>query len=105
MIIEIKVVDDLQDKLPLQEAVEFQWFMQLMQNRRLVGGMRYGPINARKKYMTRLSKEFKSYKSTGNAEQLVNIAVYAFLEFYAPENKKYHFDNTVDSVTRKEMEL
>lgn len=105
MVIEIKVVDNLEDKLPPKESIEFQWFLQLMQNRRLVGGMRYGPINYRKKYMTRLKKEFKAYQETGNAEQLINIAVYAFLEFYAPENKKFHFDNKVDSVTRGEMGL
>ena len=105
MVIEIKVVDDLVDKLPTKESIEFQWFLQLMQNRRLVGGMRYGPINYKKKYMTRLNKELRAYREAGNAEQLINIAVYAFLEFYAPENKKFHFDNTVDSVTRKDMGL
>lgn len=105
MEITLKVVEDIQDKLPPQESVEFQWFLQLMQNRRLVGGLRYGPINRRKKYQTRLSKELKVYRASGNAEQLINIAVYSFLEFYAPENKKYHFDNNADSVTRKEIGL
>lgn len=80
----------------------FKAFLQGMTNRRIVGGMRYGPIRARKKYMTRLSKELRAYRLNGNMEQLLNIAVYAYLEAYAPENKLFHFDNTVDSVTRTE---
>lgn len=98
----IRVVKDI--KLSARETVEFKMFLQMMQNRRQVGGLRYGPIDRRKKYMTRLSKELKAYRKDGNAEQLLNIAVYAFLEFYAAENKKFHFDNTVDSVTRKEID-
>ena len=88
--------------LPIEENVDFQFFLQLMMNRRSVGFLRYGPINYKQKYLTRLIKELEAYKKTGNAEQLVNIAVYCFLEWYAPENKKYHFDNSVESVTRKE---
>ncbi len=90
------------DSIPIfdKESVEFKFFLQLIANRRAVGGLRYGKIGKGKKYMTRLHKEFQSYKKTGNIEQLINIAVYAFLESYEPENKKFHFDNTVDSVTR-----
>jgi len=38
-----------------------------------------------------------------NAEHLINIANYAHLECYAPEHKRFHFDNTVDSATRKRV--
>lgn len=53
--------------------------------------------------MTRLSKELKAYRRSGNAEQLMNIAVYAFLESAAPENKLIHWDAAADSATRSEM--
>lgn len=85
-----------------KEDIEFQFFLQMMVNRKLVGGIRYGAIQKRQKYMTRLEKELKAYKKTGNSEQLINIAVYAFLESFAPENKKFHFDANAKSVTRKE---
>ena|SRR5438477_10988092 len=103
MLITLKTIDSIQDKIPSKETTEFNWFLQLMQNRRLVGGLRYGPANRKKKYMTRLGKELTAYTKSGNAEQLINIAVYAFLEFYAPENNKYHFDNNAKSVTRRKM--
>lgn len=78
----------------------FQWFLQEVINRSLVGGIRYGPIDKRKQYLSRLKKELKAYIADGNREQLLNIAVYAFLESYAPENKKYHVNEFADSVTR-----
>jgi len=53
--------------------------------------------------MTRLSKELKAYRKDGNIEQLLNIAVYAFLESVAPENPKIHWNAAADSVTRGEM--
>lgn len=85
-------------------AVEMQWykmFLQLMTNRRGVGYLRYGKINRRAGYMSRMKKELEVYEKDGNMEQLLNIAVYAFLESYTPQNKKFHFDNNVKSVTRK----
>lgn len=85
------------------ELDEFKWFLQAVVHRKYQGGARYGKIQRRQKYMTRLSKELRAYRRDGNLEQLFNIAVYAFLESYAPENKNFHFDPTVDSVTRKEM--
>lgn len=50
-----------------------------------------------------MSLELKAYKKTGNEEHLLNIANYCHLESFAPENKKFHYDNTVDSVTRKRV--
>lgn len=83
------------------EKSELKVFMQKMANRYAVGHMRYGTPKVSQEYMTRLSKELAAYKKTGNREQLFNIANYAFLESYAPENSKSHLDDTVDSVTRK----
>ncbi len=73
-------------------------------DRRQIGHLRYehrngGPVR-RQKYMTRIKKELAAYERDGNAEQLFNIAVYCYLETRAPENKKFHFDATVESVTR-----
>jgi len=87
--------------LPAPEMVAFKRFLQQMTNRRGVGYLRYGPNRHSKGYMTRLKTELDVYKRTGNHEQLLNIAVYAFLESHSPENEKYHFNATVDSVTRK----
>lgn len=82
----------------------FFHFLQQMANRRAVGALRYGDIPQRKKkYMDRLEIELEEYRKTGNHEQLLNIAVYAFLESYAPQNGKYHFNPAVDSVTRGTM--
>jgi len=87
-------------KVPAVEMRSFQEFLQRMANRRTVGSVRYGRVNAEQKYFSRLKKEAEAYRRSGNAEHLLNIAVYAFLETFAPENKRFHFDNTVDSVTR-----
>lgn len=94
------------DSIPLdaRTTCEFRAFLQAVVNRRSVGALRYGdrPVR-RQRYMTRLSKELRAYRRDGNAEQLMNIVVYAFLESVAPENKKLHWDATAESVTRKEM--
>lgn len=90
-------------KLPLSHERQFKEFLQTMVNRRVVGQFRYGKPAASQQYMSRMEKEFKVYKRTGNQEQLINIAVYCFLESIEPENKKFHWDSTVDSVTRKQF--
>jgi hypothetical protein len=64
------------------------------------GFLRYGPQDKSKRYLTRLEKELKRYKETGNLENLHNVAVYAALEAIKPENDKFHFDPTVESATR-----
>lgn len=71
-----------------------------MANRLMQGQCRYGEPKASQNYFTRLMMETKAYKRTGNQEHLINIANYCVLESIAPENKKFHFDNTVDSATR-----
>ena len=86
---------------------QFIEFVQQQANRLAFGYSRYeaahgGPSKSAR-YMTRLSLELKSYMITGNREHLLNIANYAWLESQAPENKKFHWDNSVDSVTREEL--
>jgi len=78
-------------------------FLQKMTNRLGFGEAQYGKAQRRQCYMTRLGKEYAAYKKTGNAEHLYNIANYAYLESIAPENPKFHEDNTVSSVTRASL--
>lgn len=87
----------------IDEMLFFKVFLQGMLDRRIVGGLRYGSIKAKQKYMTRMSKEMKAYKKDGNMEQLLNIAVYCYLEAYAPENPQFHWNAAADSVTRADM--
>lgn len=101
MILEIKHPDSI--ALNVNEIIEFKCFLQAMADRRAVGGLRYGRIKKKQKYMARLQRELTAYKRTGNMEQLFNIAVYAFLESYAPQNKKFHVDTTAPSVTREKF--
>ena len=102
MTIELNIPDSIHSDPYV--IVEFKAFLQQVVNRKCVGALRYGDKpNRRKQYMSRLKKELEVYKKTGNFEQLLNIAVYAFLESAAPENRKFHFDATVESATRGEF--
>lgn len=87
-------------KLIHQRAKSAQGFMQEMINRLAFGQARYGDPKKEQKYMTRMIMEVKAYNKTGNREQLLNIANYCWLESQAPENKKFHHDPFIDSVTR-----
>jgi hypothetical protein len=106
MLIELRIPESLVDGLDAYTTRNFAGFLQAVLNRRVVGGLRYGDRpQRRQKYLTRLKKELRAYAANGNFEQLLNIAVYCFLESETPENKKFHFDATVESVTREETEL
>ncbi len=98
----LKIPDSLLPKSQLVQ-VEFEAFLQALVNRRVVGELRYGTPQRRQRYMSRMRRELKAYVKDGNLEQLLNIAVYCFLEAYAPENKKFHVNPSVDSVTREEF--
>jgi hypothetical protein len=80
-------------------------FAQQQANRLAFGYPRYeaaqGGPSKTNRYMTRLGLELRAYRRTGNREHLLNIANYAWLESQAPENNKFHWDKTADSVTRK----
>lgn len=89
------------NKIQTDVKEHFKSFVQKMAYRLVQGAARYGTkVKKEQNYMTRLIMEVKAYKRTGNHEHLLNIANYAILESVAPENPKYHFDNTVRSVTR-----
>ncbi len=51
--------------------------------------------------MSRAFDELKVYKKTGNCEHLFNCGLYCALEQMAPENKKFHYNPEVQSVTRQ----
>lgn len=102
MILELNIPDSI--SLDHGTTVEFRAFLQAMVNRRCVGALRYGDRpDRRQRYMSRLFRELDAYKKSGNFEQLLNIAVYAFLESAAPENNKLYFDPRAASVTRSEF--
>lgn len=90
----------LSSKIKIGFEEEFQSFVGGMMKRLVQGYARYGRSKKEQRYMTRLGLELKAYKKTGNAEHLLNIANYAILESVCPENRKFHFDAKVDSVTR-----
>lgn len=100
MKLELNVVDSLLNYW-WPRHVECKIFLQMQVNRLLVGSQRYGRPKKSQKYLTRLTKELRAYRKTGNMEQLINIANYALLESIAPENPRFHFDATAESVTRE----
>lgn len=82
-----------------------QQFLQSLVNRLLVGALRYeknGP-QPENRYLSRMERELKAYKRTGNMECLLNIANYAFLESQAPENQRFNHDSYAGSNTRREF--
>jgi hypothetical protein len=84
-------------------VIGFMMFVQRMANRVVQGWSRYGQPNRRQRYSARMRKELDSYDADGNMEHLLNIANYCWLESEKPWNEKFHFDNSVDSVTRGEF--
>jgi hypothetical protein len=84
-------IDDVWDFLVYLNRQAARWFQ---------GNCRYGTPRRSKRYLSRLKAEIAAYESTGNAEHLFNASNYAYLESRAPENRKYHFDPTVESATR-----
>lgn len=89
------------EKIQTDIKQPFKEFIQKMAYRLVQGAARYGSkVKKEQHYMTRMIMEVKAYRKSGNAEHLLNIANYAILESVAPENPKFHFDNTVRSVTR-----
>ena|ERR1035437_6370692 len=75
-------------------------FFQKCANRLCVGLIRYGAPHTSQNYMTRLTKELKAYKQTGNSEHLCNIANYAFLESICPEHDAQVHGSSRQSATR-----
>lgn len=93
------------DKIGCDRLKEFERFLQDMASCRDQGYCRYGKVNRNKEYMDRLSDELRAYRkrSGGNRAQLLNLAVYAFLESIEPQHKGFHYDPEAKTVNRKRM--
>jgi len=89
-------------KIKPEGTTFLQKFLQKMVNRFFIGFLRYAGPHGKQLYLSRLQKELKAYKRTGNQENLINVAVYCVLESIAPEHPKHHHNEIVDSVTRKQ---
>jgi len=83
---------------------KFIQFTQQIANRLAQAYPRYesehGGLHKSQRYMTRLGLELRAYRKTGNREHLLNISAYAYLESQAPENARFHYDQSAGSVTR-----
>lgn len=118
----IEVPDSLEYTRTEMDWVYWKSFLQAMTNRYCQGACRYGKPSTSQNYAKRLFLELETYlgmynvftgvytqfdkrwkksNTSGNFEQLLNIAVYCFLESEAPQHPRFHFDNRVKSVTRK----
>lgn len=87
-----------------------QWndaFAALMNNRLIMGGLRYGPNfePGKPKYdrVKSIQKRIAQYAVTGNAEHLVDVANEAMLEFTDPSNPNYHFEASDDTGVHTEV--
>lgn len=114
----IEIPESLEQTRSEMDWVYWKSFLQAMTNRYCQGACRYGKPSTRQKYLKRLIMEISTYEgdyngilemyqslktdsNAGNFEQLLNVAVYCFLESQAPQHPRFHFDNGVESVTRK----
>jgi len=86
------------DHPSLDELRETEWnprFIELMQNRLIMGSFRYrlfrDPLKWTSDLPAGLRKKLAAYEETGNTETLVDIANYALLEFTRPGHPKAHF--------------
>lgn len=79
-------------------AQEFsEEFIEKMQQRVVVGTMRYGPSEQNVKIksgLTWLKERLEEYEATGNTEVLPDIANFAMIEFKFPSHPTAHFDNS-----------
>ena len=86
----------------LEELYRTEWsskFENLMRNRLVMGGMRYGRMGAKDKpkydRISSIEKRLKKYQETGNQEFLVDCANLLMLEFVEP-NREVHFKSIDD---------
>lgn len=118
----LNVPDSVVDCFRETDLIHWKSFLQAMTNRYCQGACRYGKSSTSQKYAKRLFLELETYlgmynvftgvytqfdkrwkksNTSGNFEQLLNIAVYCFLESETPQHPRFHFDNKVESVTRE----
>lgn len=59
-------------------------FLQYMVNRRLMGYRKYGSVKGNWDYAANIERRLEKYRETHNTEWLVDVAVYAWLEYMVP---------------------
>lgn len=90
------------DKAPLEgityETIQIQecsdGFTQMMDNRLVMGFLRYGPMQSTKPLFYDLNKardRLKQFEETGNTELLIDAANYCRCEFRRTQHPKKHF--------------
>ena len=71
-------------------------FLQGMVNRRAHAFIKYGSVHANKRedFLRSLEARLAKYRADGNTEWLVDVAVYAWVEFMNPRHPDAHFRAT-----------
>lgn len=87
----------------LPQLRKTQWsddFEQLMRNRLPMGAFRYGTFEEqsaiRHDNLGSIEQHLAAYRTSGNAEHLVDIANLALVEFRLPSNPRFHFASIDD---------
>ncbi len=87
----------------LPELQQTEWseeFEQLCRNRMIMGAFRYGLLETKSKggydLVAGLQKKLAMYAATGNLENIVDVANYAFLIFRFPAHPSAHFHGEDD---------
>jgi hypothetical protein len=94
---------------PLEYLQRSEWsseFEQLMRNRLVMGGIRYGlmghgAVPKGKPHYSRsdsIIKRIQLFEQTGNAEYLVDVANFALLLFEERDHPQWHFRSVDDGV-------
>lgn len=100
-------------RFSLDALLRSEWsaeFERLMRNRMVMGALRYGPLEHKRKVgkhwdlRTPIRKKLDLYEQTGNTEYLVDIANYCLIAFECDYHPTKHFaalDNHHDHCKRK----
>ncbi|MES2598613.1 MAG: hypothetical protein V4662_24980 [Verrucomicrobiota bacterium] len=94
------LADPIKPKHQLADLEKSEWspeFEQLMRNRLLMGALRYGVLEQKRRFgnkwdlMGAVKEKVKLYEDSGNTEYLVDIANYVLLEFECGHHPTKHF--------------
>lgn len=87
----------------MKDLRESEWseeFEKLMRNRLIMGGLRYGRLNAPGKpkfeLIDSMYKRIAKYQETGNKEYLVDVANICLVEFVEEHHPNAHFESIDD---------
>jgi hypothetical protein len=90
----VKINLKFPDSIPDKEALPKE-FLQGMLDRRAVSFHKYGSAHSSKfDFLRDIPARIAKYKATGNTEWLIDVAVYAALEFMNPSVEDAHFRPT-----------